>query len=743
MRRFLSAPRIPVRQDSITLTGFVIMVALAIVMAAAWVPGSLQADEGMWLLNELKNCPVDSWHARGLQLDIKDIYDPKNPAVADAIVRLGGGTASFVSFDGLLVTNHHVAFGALQRISSVESNLMEEGFIARTRAEEVHAPGYQAFVLKEIKDVTKKVLGSVNDKMTDKERYDKIEEQNKIIVKKAEKGKDIRCEVRSFFGGMQYFLYTYFKIKDIRIVYAPPGTIGQYGGEIDNWMWPRHTGDFSFMRAYVGPDGKSAEYSEENVPFHPEKYLAFSTGPLKQDDITMVLGYPGRTMRYRSSYSIDHAVNRNYPMMIKRFKEVIDILKSESEKDEKVGVKVAGLLSGLENGYKNNQGMLEGLKKANLLAKKQKEESDLIRFLQANPKLEKKYGTVLDEIKAQYDDYLTYWEKSSILGWMSFGPAILQSALTVHRWTEAQEKKDMDRDPGYMERDEEDRRRGLRMAEMRYAESSDKAVLKYLMTLAADCPRGKRITAVTEVCGGLSGAAAADKIDAFVDKLYADTKVTDLDMRLEMFDMKKDDLRALNDPMVEFAARLETERKAMEEKTEAFGGALQKLRPRLMEMRKAYGGELVYPDANSTMRLSIGQIKGYSPGDAVHYDPMTTLTGVMEKFTGEDPFELPTDLIALYEAKDFGKYADPVTRDIPICFLSTNDGTGGNSGSPVLNGRGEIIGLLFDGNYESMSADYQFIPKLTRSINVDSRYVLFILEKFAKADELLEELTIH
>jgi hypothetical protein len=281
------------------------------------------------------------------------------------------------------------------------------------------------------------------------------------------------------------------------------------------------------------------------------------------------------------------------------------------------------------------------------------------------------------------------------------------------------------------------------MAEMRYAESADMAVLKYLMNVAAGLPQGKRITVVTEVCGGLSGEAAAAKIDAFVDALYAGTKVTDPDMRMKMFDMSAKELRALGDPMIEFAAKLEVERKALEEKTDAFSGALQKLRPELMEMHKAYGGKQIYPDANSTKRLSMGEIKGYSPADAVHYDPMTTLTGVMEKYTGEEPFDLPAELIALYETKDFGGYADPATGDVPVCFLSTNDGTGGNSGSPVMNGKGEIIGLLFDGNYESMSSDYQFIPKLTRSINVDSRYVLFILEKFAKANELLEELTIH
>jgi hypothetical protein len=321
--------------------------------------------------------------------------------------------------------------------------------------------------------------------------------------------------------------------------------------------------------------------------------------------------------------------------------------------------------------------------------------------------------------------------------------SMVGAAHSVYKWTMEQEKKDIDRDPGYMDRNEDDRRRGLSMVEMRYAESVDKAMLKYMMMLAAELPRGGRITAVTEVASGLSGAALEKRLDDFIDHLYANTQVNEPDMRMKMFEMKHEDLLAMEDPMVQFAAKLEADRKILEDKTEAFAGALQKLRPQLMELRLAYGGALLYPDANSTKRLSVGEIAGYSPGDAVHYDPITTLTGVVQKYTGEEPFELPGEILDLYEAKDFGAYVDPALGDVPVCFLSTNDVTGGNSGSPILNGKGQIIGLVFDGNYESISADYQFIPKLTRTINVDSRYILFILEKYAKATELLDELKIR
>ncbi|NIM18707.1 MAG: S46 family peptidase [Candidatus Latescibacteria bacterium] len=743
--RFLIDTKYPAHKfDTLRFTGGFFIAVFMVMVVAAVFPTALQADEGMWLLQSIKNCPIDAWQRRGLELDAKAIYDPKEPDIADAIIRLGGGSASFVSFDGLIITNHHVAFSALQRQSSAEINYMKEGFLAETMKDEIPAPGYEAFVTLDVEDVTKKVLGAVKDDMGDKERYDAIEKQIKKIVNRAEKGKDLHAEVRSFYGGLEYRLFTYFKIKDIRIVYAPPGSIGNYGGEVDNWMWPRHTGDFSFLRAYVGPDGKSAEYSEDNVPYHPRKYLSISKAPLEEDDFTMVIGYPGSTRRYRTSYSIDYYVNSYYPAAIKRYEDIIGILEDESEKSEDAKVKLAGMLRGLQNGYKNNKGMLTGLKKARLLEKKQKAEQALRRFLEANPDLEKKFGSVLEEIGARYEDYTKYWRRNRALGYMFYGPVMLSAAHTIYRWSAEQEKKDMDRDPGYMERDEERLRRQLKFTvDSRYYESADKRILKYLFLKAAEFPEDQRIAAVTKVCEGLTGDALEKKVDEFIDGLYSGTRVVDPEMRMKMFDMKKKELLAMNDPLIEFAAKLEKERKIMEEITEAFAGALQKLRPRLMELRKAYGGELVYPDANRTKRLSAGAVKGYSPGDAVHYDPITTLTGVIDKYTGEDPFDLPNKIIELYEAKDFGNYVDPAAGDIPVCFLSSNDVTGGNSGSPILNGRGEIIGLVFDGNYESISADYQFIPKLTRTINVDSRYILFTLEKYANADKLLDELTIH
>ena len=719
-----------------TFTAWIVLSVLCAVFLAVVPTNAPRADEGMWLPFLLDKCPVDAWQNRGLELSPKEIYDAKKPSLSDAIVQLGGGTASFVSFDGLIATNHHVAFGALQRTSSVGSDYIKEGFLAVDMSKEIPAPGYEAKVLLEVKDVTKKVLKAEKEDMTDLERYKAVEMVSKELVAKAEKDKDVFCEVKSFYGGSKYYLYTYFKIKDIRIVYAPPQSIGEYGGDIDNWMWPRHTGDFSFMRAYVGPNGESAEHSEENVPYHPQKYLSISSAPLKDGDFTMVMGYPGRTSRYRTSYSMDFSVNNYYPRAIEMYQELIAILEEEAKRGRMVEIKLAGMNKGLNNGLKNNQGMLEGLLRSDLVSQKREEEKQIKKYMAANPDLEKKYGTVLEEIKAQYDDYLKYWEQSRLMGVVGYISAAARSAMSIYKWGVELEKDDMDRDPGYQERDEPGMRKRLEMFELSYDEQTDKRILKHFLL---------KLAKADQTHGGIEGITPdlteAD-LDKMLDDMYGGTKIADKEARMAMFGKTKKELHSLNDPFIEFAARVHVQREKLEERAEAFGGALKRLRPKLMELRAKYRGGLLYPDANSTMRVSVGQVKGYSPADAIQYHWMTTLEGVIAKTTGEKPFNTPQKLIDLHAAGDFGGYADPVTGEVPVCFVSTDDVTGGSSGSPILNGKGELIGLVFDGNYEAISTDYQFIPKLTRTISVDSRYILFVLDKFAGANNLLDELKI-
>ena len=719
------------------------VLSIAIFASMGGAPAAMAA-EGMWTMNTLDKCPFDQWRAKGLALGPQEIYNPGGTALADAVVQVGGGTGSFVSPNGLILTNHHVAFGALQRQSSVNTNYIEDGFLARTLDEEIPALAYEVRCLLSIEDVTKQVMSGIGDKTPDKERHDKIEANIKKIVQKAEKGKDAEAAVRGFYDGSEYYLYTYFKIKDIRIVYAPPASIGNYGGDIDNWIWPRHTGDFSFLRAYVGPDGKSAEYAKENVPFKPERHLAFSTAPLKGGDLTMVVGYPGRTSRYKSSIEMDYTMNTYYPRATQNYREVLDILEGEAKTDPESAIKNASTIQGFNNGWKNNVGMLDGLKKHNVLGMKLAEEKELKQFMAANPEMQKKYGKVLDEIAAQYDDYRHYADLLYYLTSMTYTPVMVRSANTIYRWSKEHEiGNDLEREPGYQDRDEPRLKKGLGIADLQYYEKTEKKVLAHYLYKCLDLPSGQKLAILESVVGGKTGDEAREAIDAFINGLYTVTKVTNKDERMKMFGMKLKDLDAVGDPMIAFVAALEAQRKALETRSDAHDGALSRLRPKLQALRQAKSGSLLYPDANGTMRLSVGEVKGYSPRDAVTYGFQTRLGGVVEKNTGEEPFDCPESLLALYEKKDFGRYMDAATKDVPVCFLSTDDITGGNSGSPILNGKGECIGVIFDGNLEAVSADYFFMPELTRAISVDARYILFVLDKFAGAKELLGELTVR
>ncbi len=715
------------------------VVFIAILLLA----GSVSADEGMWQLDKLDKTIMKQIKAMGLELSKDEIYDGKGRGIAYAIVNLGGGTGSFVSPKGLILTNHHVAFTALQRASTEENNYIRDGFNARSFDEEIEAPGYRALVLMSIKDVTKKVLDAVKDDMSPLERQKSIELRIKEIVKEAEGERDVECRVSSFYSGMNYKLFTYFPIKDVRIVFAPPGSIGNYGGDIDNWMWPRHTGDFSFLRAYVAPDGSSAEYSEDNVPYEPGVHLAMSTRGVRENDFTMVIGYPASTMRYRSSYSIEHNQNFSYPKRIEMFGDLLGIFNEAARSDPAVAIKVASFDARFNNSMKNSEGMLEGFKKAGLLNRKLEEEKEFMEWLDGSEKMKKKYGHVLPEIAALYEDIKLTRMKNLIMRFSGFACQMMGAAVSISRWSEEKEKEDLEREQGYQERDVPRMKQRLGIMQRSFDEDTDKKVLKYFMLLAAECPENSRVKAFDTMLETMDGDSIEEKVDALIEKLYAGSKLQSAEERLRMFDLPRGELLEEGDSFIDFAEMLKEEIKAQEERDRAFMGAITMLRPELIKAFAEWKGGMLYPDANSTMRLTYGVVKGYSPRDAVNYDYITTLSGVIEKYTGEEPFDCPEKLMQLHESGDFGIYADEVTGDLPVDFLSTCDITGGNSGSPILNGRGEVIGAAFDGNYESISADYIFNEELTRDINVDARYILFLLDKVVGATNLLEEMSIH
>jgi hypothetical protein len=693
------------------------------------------AEEGMWLLTQIKNLNL---HKNGFKIDVSQIYDPDKPCIMDAVVLLGGGTSEIVSANGLLLTNHHVAFGAVQRASTKGKDYVTKGFLAKTYADEIEAPGYSAYLLKEMKDVTKEVIKAgkkINDPV---KRQKAIDRKIKRMTDKIEKGKkDIDARVASMFNGKQYILFVYKRFDDIRVVYVPPKAIGNYGGDIDNWMWPRHTGDFSFMRIYMAPDGTGRKYNKENIPYKAKFWLKVAKTGLKEGDQTFILGYPGGTMRYRSTYSVDHNFNFNYPRRIKLFKEIITLLESFEKDSLTAKMKVAGLLSGLNNAMKNYQGNIDCMKRMNFLDKKKKFQNKFMAFLKGNENLYKQYGGILDKIKVQYDGINKTRDYDSMLGLFGgLSGSILGVAKNIYYIAREREKPKKERDPSFSEKDIKRAVSRLHFRYMSFYEPADQALLKRSLKEAAGLPENQRIKGVEYILQGVG-------IDKFVENAYKKTKLKDVNFVKTLYQKGSKDLESLDDPFINLAKSLYSEDEAKRKRNEKFGAVIDHLRKEYLDALYAWKGSNFYPDANRTARFSYGKVEGYYPRDAVYYSPFTTIKGAIEKDTGKEPFDLPEGVKDLYKIRDFGQWACPVLKDVPIAFTHKVDSTGGNSGSPVLNARGELVGILFDGNYEAMTSDWQYDDNLQRSISVDIRYVMFITEKLGKADHILKEMGIN
>lgn len=715
---------------------------LAALVLIVLLPLAADAAEGMWPVFALDKLNFDSLAAMGMRVDREAIYNPENGGLCAAVVQVGGGSGSFVSPSGLIITNHHVAFSAIQAQSTAERNYVEDGFIAHSPADEIPAIGYNCYVIKSYKDVTKDVRGGLKSSMTAKQRHDAIEKKTKRIIADAEKVPNVRCEVAAFDGGLQYMLVTYLRLQDVRIVAVPPEGIGNYGGEIDNWMWPRHTGDYSFLRAYVAPDGTPAEYSENNVPYQSKTYFPISLGPLKEGDFTFVLGYPGGTSRFASSYEIADGIDFYYPSSIRYRKALIGIMEEAGKSDPEIAVRVSDKIAGLANYLKNYEGMLIGLNRGHVLESRQAREAQLTAAIAADKSLTKKYGKTLPELQALYAEKRAFSEKHTVLNWARYGSDHLSLANRIYKWSIEKAKPDMEREPGFMDRNVPSLQRRTREAQVNLVPDVERDMLNFILVEAMRLPVDQRVPAIDKAVGDTT-AGVETAVAAYTAGLFANTKVGVLDDRMAMLDMTKDQVIARQDAFIDLAAALYDEFQIMKERSDAFSGASEKLNAELVAACREAGIGPDYPDANGTMRLGYGFVAGYSPADATHYDAFTTLKGVVQKETGVAPFNNPKKLLEAARLRDLARYLDLTLGDVPVNFLTDHDTTGGSSGSPALNARGELIGLCFDGNYEAIAADYECDESISRTINVDSRYVLFTLDKVLGATELLDELSIR
>ncbi|HUP48139.1 MAG TPA: S46 family peptidase [Thermoanaerobaculia bacterium] len=700
------------------------------------------AAEGMWMPQQIPQLS-EELRSMGLQIDPNRFADLTGDPMG-AVISLGGCTASFVSPEGLVVTNHHCAFGSIQHNSSAERDLIKNGFLAASRAEELPAaPGSRVFVTTNIEDVTHRVTGNLSSRLGDADRARAMERRERQLVDECERPGGVRCRVASFFEGSQYLRTTQMEIRDVRLVYAPGEGIGNYGGETDNWMWPRHTGDFAFYRAYVGPDGRPADFSRENVPYRPAHWLKVAQQGVKPGELVMVAGYPGRTFRYRTAQEVATAREFTIPTTIRYASDLSAILHEAGKGNRETQIRNASRINGFENLLKNYHGTIANMNRGTISEHRAEREAALAAWIGAQPDRTRRYGDVVSRLDALSQELASTRERDLVLTYLYRSSPMLAQAQRVYRWSVEKPKKDLDRAGGFRDRDVPPMLQASARAQRSFDAPSDRAGLRYMLLEAARLPAGQRISAIDQALAATGATGTEAQVEALLDRLYASTKIGDAEERKAMYAETRAQLDARRDSLLSFAAALLPQSLAGEERGKRVAGAMSRVRPLYLQALREMSGGRLYPDANSTLRISFGRVEGYEPRDAVRYEPQTTLSGVLAKHTGEGEFDAPA---ALLEAARSGRtegYRAAHLEDVPVNFLSTLDTTGGNSGSPVLNARGELTGLLFDGNFEALGSDYLVDPDITRSISVDAMYMLWVMDAVDRAHNVMREMGIE
>ena len=700
--------------------------------------GRAVADEGMWLPSLIHKLNVSEMQQMGLELSAEDIYSINNSSLKDAVVALDRGscTAELISNEGLLLTNHHCGFDEIQTHSSVDHDYLQDGFWAMTREAELPNPGKSVTFLVSIEDVTDKVMAELPGDIAQEDRGRKIYEITRELEREAKGDTHYEVYVRSFFNSNQYHLFVTETFNDVRLVGAPPQALGKFGGDTDNWMWPRHTADFMLFRVYAGPDGKPASFSEDNVPFSPKHFLPVSINGIEEGDFAMVMGYPGRTKRYETSYGVQYTMDVTNPVRVEVREEKLRIIDQYMGSSQKARIQYASKYASSSNYYKYSIGQNRGLENLNVIEKKQELENEFTRWVNADNSRKEKYGNALENIKEAYSDTEIKKAQEYMAEAMVRGPEIFMfayRALPVYRLLSEGETR-----PEFQEMIKSRITSGMDSHFKDYDAETDKKVAAALMKLYYDNIDPKYHPAFfaevqkrykgdfekyTERMFKRTVFADENKLNAFIDNMKLKTLEKDMAFHAarDVFDM----YRELNDSAG-------AKNNLLDEGNRLFVEGL-------MEMNQDRN---FYPDANSTMRLSYGQALDYEPRDGVIYKYYTTVDGYLEKeIPGDDEFDVPARMKKLLLAKDFGRYAND-NNELVACFITNNDITGGNSGSPVLNAKGELIGVAFDGNWEAMSGDIAFEPELQRCINVDIRFVLWVIDKYAGATHLIDEMMV-
>jgi hypothetical protein len=708
---------------------------VALPIFAVGVIASAHADEGQWQPHQLPQLKSELKRI-GITIPAEKLADlSKHPM--SAMVSLGGCSASFVSPDGLIVTNHHCAYGAVQRNATPEHNYIVNGYLAKTRdAELPGGPSTLVYVTEKVENVTDRVLKGLSANLSGKERHEQVESRIKALVAECESDKAYRCSVPAFHRGGEYYRVKQLMIRDVRLVYAPADAVGNFGGDIDNYEFPRQAGDFSFLRAYVGKDGRPADPSPDNVPYKSKDFLVVSAEGLKNGDPILLAGYPGRTSRYKLPSEIRFARDVDYPAKAASITADLSVIAAATMGNPSYDVRYASVAKSLNNVLKKTQGLMDGFARKDVAAIKDVQDAEFRAWYKqhGHNKVATGSGSLLADLDTAIGNDMAGSQQEAAWAEATHSD-LLKSARTLYRLSLERMKPDAQREAGYQERDLSFIKARLTRLEQSFVPSVDQArwtaaLNRYAKIDQKNHPQGLD--------------ALLPKVDA-VPALYKSTELADTAKRLAWIGKDPEAFRNSHDAFIQLAVRLQDTAMALENHRKEVDGNLERVIPQYMEAVIAWKksqGKPVYPDANSTLRVTYGTVAPYTPRDGIIKGPFSTVEGIVEKATNKEPFNAPANLLQAIREKRYGVFKDPVLGTVPVNFLSSADTTGGNSGSAVMNKRGELVGLNFDSTYESITKDWYFDPVITRAIHVDIRYMLWVMKEVDHADNLLKEMTI-